>query len=405
MTIAEKIQELRKKAGYSQEKLAELLNVSRQAISKWESGIAVPTIDNLVELSRIFGVSVGELLAVETGEAGEENPDSEAEKRESPFGKPAVRRQRKWGKLLGISAGIFTAVLLLCFMGYFFQKINELESQNSMLQAWIGGIESSVNGQLSAFTSSLQEQLDQKERIVSDYSWEIVRVDAREKKAVIKISATPKTFVSGMSARFAVTGKGQETVEAEGVLDVHNVFSVEMTIPLCDELKLSIGLEANGQTKNQVLETVFRMRSQYVMKMENQFPVDPVEGQLMTTIEPSYLDEWEEGNGYRLTNWPVKGTVTLLKNGEPLKKMSVDFSETFDSKGIVSEGMEYSGDMEIGQITSANFYTTIDEKIRRRKGDVFELKIQVTDNYGAVIEEVINIDKQYSNTEEAIQAN
>lgn len=40
MDIAERLQELRKKAGYSQEQVAELLGISRQAISKWESGVS-----------------------------------------------------------------------------------------------------------------------------------------------------------------------------------------------------------------------------------------------------------------------------------------------------------------------------------------------------------------------------
>jgi transcriptional regulator with XRE-family HTH domain len=62
MEISERIQQLRKAAGYSQEKLAELLHVSRQAISKWESGATLPTIDNLTELSKIFHVSISELL-------------------------------------------------------------------------------------------------------------------------------------------------------------------------------------------------------------------------------------------------------------------------------------------------------------------------------------------------------
>ena len=48
MDIAGRLQELRKKAGYSQEQVAELLGLSRQAVSKWESGQGKPDIDNIV---------------------------------------------------------------------------------------------------------------------------------------------------------------------------------------------------------------------------------------------------------------------------------------------------------------------------------------------------------------------
>ena len=56
--LSEKLYQLRKKSGLSQEQLAEQLNVSRQAISKWESGTAVPESEKLITISNYFGVSV-----------------------------------------------------------------------------------------------------------------------------------------------------------------------------------------------------------------------------------------------------------------------------------------------------------------------------------------------------------
>ena len=61
MDLGEKISGLRKNAGYSQEKLAELMDVSRQAVTKWESGKANPDTENLIRLAGIFGVSLDEL--------------------------------------------------------------------------------------------------------------------------------------------------------------------------------------------------------------------------------------------------------------------------------------------------------------------------------------------------------
>ena len=62
MSIAEKLFELRKKAGYSQEELAEKIFVSRQAVSKWERGEALPDTENLVALSKLYGISLDELF-------------------------------------------------------------------------------------------------------------------------------------------------------------------------------------------------------------------------------------------------------------------------------------------------------------------------------------------------------
>ena len=65
MTFAEKLKELRKHAGLSQEKLAEKLGVSRQAITKWEGGSGVPDIDNIMAISKLFDVSMDELFSNE----------------------------------------------------------------------------------------------------------------------------------------------------------------------------------------------------------------------------------------------------------------------------------------------------------------------------------------------------
>ena len=62
MNLSKKIYELRKAHGMSQEQLAEKLNVSRQSISKWESGESSPEIERLIELSDVFDVSTDYLL-------------------------------------------------------------------------------------------------------------------------------------------------------------------------------------------------------------------------------------------------------------------------------------------------------------------------------------------------------
>ena len=65
MEFHEKLQELRKQRGMTQEELAEALYVSRTAISKWESGRGYPNIDSLKEISHFFSVSIDDLLSSE----------------------------------------------------------------------------------------------------------------------------------------------------------------------------------------------------------------------------------------------------------------------------------------------------------------------------------------------------
>ncbi len=62
MILAEKLYKLRERSGLSQEQLAEKMNVSRQSISKWEGGSSIPSMDKIVELSRIYGITTDYLL-------------------------------------------------------------------------------------------------------------------------------------------------------------------------------------------------------------------------------------------------------------------------------------------------------------------------------------------------------
>ena len=62
MAFAQRLQEVRRRSGLTQEQFAERLCVSRQAVSKWETGTADPSTSNLLALAKLFGVSAEELL-------------------------------------------------------------------------------------------------------------------------------------------------------------------------------------------------------------------------------------------------------------------------------------------------------------------------------------------------------
>ena len=68
MILSEKIVMLRKKYGWSQEELAERLDISRQSVSKWESGASIPDLERIVGMSQLFGVTTDYLLKDEMEE-------------------------------------------------------------------------------------------------------------------------------------------------------------------------------------------------------------------------------------------------------------------------------------------------------------------------------------------------
>ena len=73
MNIGNKIHQLRKISGMTQEQLSEKLNVSRQTISKWESGNTSPDLESIVKVSKIFHVSLDDLLSEGDAQVTEKN--------------------------------------------------------------------------------------------------------------------------------------------------------------------------------------------------------------------------------------------------------------------------------------------------------------------------------------------
>lgn len=112
-----KLKELRTARGISQEELAELVNVSRQTVSKWENGIVQPSADNLVRLGQVFQVPLEAILGGECT-----LPEAVAVK-EVPA--PRRRNYRFWAALAAVIAAVGIAVL--SFSGRNITPISELE--------------------------------------------------------------------------------------------------------------------------------------------------------------------------------------------------------------------------------------------------------------------------------------
>ena len=110
MEIGNKINQLRKLSGMTQEQLAEKLNVSRQTISKWESDSTSPDLESIVKISRIFHVSLDDLLKEE--EAGVANKTDEQITLEDLM---KINLHNRKMTLLLISGLIFIMVSILNF--------------------------------------------------------------------------------------------------------------------------------------------------------------------------------------------------------------------------------------------------------------------------------------------------
>ena len=107
MGLGEKIGQYRRSLGISQEELGARLGVSRQAVSKWETGAATPDMANLMALAREFGVSVAELTETP------EEPQSVAELTEPPEPPPQAARLSTRARVKSIAKNFFILFILL----------------------------------------------------------------------------------------------------------------------------------------------------------------------------------------------------------------------------------------------------------------------------------------------------
>ena len=109
MKLEEKLISLRKEKGLSQMKLAEMMNVSRQAISRWEVGAAVPSTDNLKFLGNLYGVSLEYLL---------HNDAPKPNQNEKPMQKRIIEKQESRRKTVFVvlMAVLAVAVIVLSVM-------------------------------------------------------------------------------------------------------------------------------------------------------------------------------------------------------------------------------------------------------------------------------------------------
>ena len=162
--LAERIQSLRKERNWSQEQLGEQVGVSRQAVSKWEAGTAVPDVENCLALSRAFGIPIGVLL----GEPAEIStvPPVEVEKP-----KRRLLYWLPWGMCV-----LLTAVCLLLLWNMRRAEVNQLLA-DPLTETWDAILQETAN--------------------LNGSAWTLLAVDRATETVQIELSRTPYVYWGG----------------------------------------------------------------------------------------------------------------------------------------------------------------------------------------------------------------
>ena len=237
MKLCEKLYELRRAAGLSQEELAERLNVSRQAVSKWENGAAQPELSKLVELSRLYGVSVDELLSLEEAEkddakaASSVDASTPAPAQETLTAPKKARRQKL---LLGAAA--VCLALAVGTAAYSSRRVKQLERQVSSLQSQILSVQSNLSSQIAGISSSVRDAMEESATLTAQFDYTVKRFDLDAYTCTVAFALQPKTVQDDLavSLRLHSLASDDGTTAVELVRDEYDVYRGEAVLSMND---------------------------------------------------------------------------------------------------------------------------------------------------------------------------
>lgn len=189
MTLGQRIQAGRTALGLSQETLGEQLGVSRQAVSRWEADGAVPDTDKLIALSRLFHMTLNELLQVEE--------PAEAPEGKRPEESPARGRRGQPWAMTALAAGLALALIFSQI------QLRRLESRVEVME-----------GQ-----AALGAEIDPAELVAISYcDFELEKGLVTGGYAFASVDLLPERLHDDLEIQFVLKGSGSEgkTVTAEG---------------------------------------------------------------------------------------------------------------------------------------------------------------------------------------------
>ena len=269
MTLGQRIQELRKQRGMSQEALGNALGVSRQAVSKWEGDNGIPELDTLIAMSRLYEVTVGQLLGVEEAVEQKHETVNEPDENKEDQIEAVLRRYvdqttkmddrpwiSRWGWAVSAAIILTTAfIVMFAQLGSLRSTVRLLRSDLSNLQVDVSNNQSNLTGHIR---NTIYEVLTEEANLLSTFEWEIVDFDLDKQTATLRLKATMKEYAAGSKLQFCVAWTKVD--DTEGKTDGDWVdgpnFQSEITLPLNHNTVISIRVEdADGNIKEYVIPT------------------------------------------------------------------------------------------------------------------------------------------------------
>ena len=352
MTTGEKIAALRREHKLSQEALGEKLGLSRQAVSKWEADQAVPTMDNLMELSRLFGVPVDTLLRPDApfpAPPAEKNSTDAPAAPETPHKGVSPSR----GKILAIGGAALLCVSLALNAVCLYQ-IAQLKGEVQALRVRAGNVNTVYYPGTDADTGDFAE------------SSEHMTLDPENtEQLIVTFSAVPRVASDGETANFLLRG-GEQSWECEAEGDAGGGYRGSLTIPMVDEYSVYLVLtDRNGGTRNLLIASESDIENRFSIDVQAYWssggPTFSFGKNTFTGTLSTYVDVHDalEDNSFT-------GRIILYQNGKEIAEQPLEYR---------SQGGEYGANIYDTEVRLGTF--------EGRMSD-FTVTVEITDAYGRI---------------------
>ena len=236
--IGKGIAQRRKQMGLSQEELAKQIGVTRQAVSKWESGAALPSVDNIVELARVLDASVDELLQLSRAESDSGLNAQSVGRLLDEHSLRQETRIRRLTILLAVAAVVLAlGIVLSTVLGL--MRTSRLEESVSRRIADTNAQMQSVMSRMSAeVAGAVERALDEGSSLLSDGGFRGLEYVYEDQAARMKLFAYPKVMgdVSGAEFYALLKDGTRYSVPAEAA---NGGFEAVLDIPAGDVESLS----------------------------------------------------------------------------------------------------------------------------------------------------------------------
>lgn len=242
MTIGERIQKKRKETGLSQEELGAKLNVSRQAVYKWENDQSLPELNNLIAMSELFHVRVGWLICEES--------DGQDDHLQETLKQIMEAQSKQTGKRRVL---FICGIAVVILAGWFLvSRIMSLENRYLELQQMIAIQTQQVQNEVSSITNRVQNALETYNSLTVSSDVTIDHYDFEHNTVTLLLSAQPKSLTEETEAIFRIRGEQVYSFQASRN---ENLYTAEAEIPLTDEtLEVSVDFTQNGETQTALLD-------------------------------------------------------------------------------------------------------------------------------------------------------